>query len=598
MTGTLDLGVIGNSHIAALIDREARIVWHCAGKLDGDPVFCRLLNPVLGDEGFCDLQLRGYTHSEQYYQRNTAVLITILHAEDGSALRVTDFVPRFKQHGRIFRPAYLVRRIEPLHGLPNLRIRMRPLVSYGAERPHPQIGSDHIRFQSHSTNLRLTTDAPVSYVANEMEFPLQGPVTLIIGPDESVDVPLDQGMRDYLERTLEYWEEWVRYLSVPFEWQDAVIRAAITLKLCSFEDTGAIVAALTTSIPEAPGTERNWDYRFCWLRDSYFVVHALNTLGATRTMEDFLRYITSIASLHTGDELQPLYGIVPDSGLEEKLVTSLQGYRNMGPVRLGNAAYGQRQNDSYGSIVLAAAQMYVDKRLPRGGDEALFQLLESVAQTAVKVGLTPDASLWEYRGRNRIHTHSAAMCWAACRRLSSIAAILGKTDRATYWAEQALHLREAIEKHAWNPARNSFVASFDGNDMDASLLLLQEIGFLSASDPRFLGTVEAVGRELRRGNHLQRYAVEDDFGLPKTAFNISTFWYIDALAATGRREEAREIFEAVLSARNHLGLLSEDTDPQDNSLWGNFPQTYSMVGVIICATRLSKTWEEAFWRAS
>lgn len=240
----------------------------------------------------------------------------------------------------------------------------------------------------------------------------------------------------------------------------------------------------------------------------------------------------------------------------------LRGYRGMGPVRQGNAAYSQRQNDTYGSIVLAVAQMFFDKRLPRQGDIALFEQLEGLGEMAAQLALTPDAGLWEFRGRARVHTHSAAMCWAACRRLSKIAGGFGLDQKVAYWREHADRIRKAILDQAWNPELNSFVESFNGSDLDASLLLLQEIGFVGADDPRFLGTVEAVGQHLKRGSHLMRYIAPDDFGLPHNAFSICTFWYVDALAAIGRRDEAREIFEGLLASRNHLGLLSEDLDTQ------------------------------------
>lgn len=594
----LELGVVGNSVIAALIDRQARIVWHCAPRLDGDPVFCDLLQPKMENEGVFSIELRDAVTSDQRYIENTAVLVTTLTDANGASIRITDFCPRFKQYDRTFRPAMLFRRIEPVSGTPVVRIRCRPLFDYAMTLPSRTLGSNHIRFTAPGAAIRLTTDAPIAFIEAESEFVLTNPVTLLLGPDESFTASLTHMAREFQERTVEYWVEWVRYLSVPFEWQEAVIRAAITLKLCAYEETGAILAALTTSIPEAADTPRNWDYRYCWLRDSYFVVQALNRLGATKTMEDFLRYITTTVALNPGEELQPVYALNPATSLEERTMPGFAGYRGMGPVRHGNAAYSQRQNDTYGSIVLAVAQMFFDKRLPRQGDVALFEQLEGLGEKAATLALTPDAGLWEFRGRARVHTHSAAMCWAACRRLSKIASVLGLEPRATYWREHADRIRKAILDQAWNAELNSFVESFGGTDLDASLLLLQEIGFVGADDPRFLGTVEAVGRALKRGSHLMRYIAPDDFGLPHNAFSICTFWYVDALAATGRRDEAREIFEGLLAARNHLGLLSEDLDTQTGELWGNFPQTYSMVGLIVCAMRLSKSWEEAFWRGS
>ncbi len=386
------------------------------------------------------------------------------------------------------------------------------------------------------------------------------------------------------------------FLAVPFAWQEAVIPHEIPLRRCSFEETGEIVAGLTTSIPEAPGTQRNWDYRYCWLRDAYFSVHALNRLGATKTMEDFLRYITTVAAGEANGELKPVYGILPTAALEEVEVPSLKGYRGMGPVRIGNAAQLQVQNDSYGSVVLAASQMFYDQRLPSRGDINLFRRLERLGAKAAERALHPDAGIWEFRGRSAVHTHSAALCWAACDRLARIGLSLGRSDRAEHWRGEADRIRKAILENAWSDTLGSFTATFGGDSVDASLLLLHELGLVPAKDPRFLATLDYITKHLRRGQHLFRYATADDFGMPATSFTICTFWYIEALAAAGRRDEAREMFEQILACRNHVGLLSEDLDPKTGELWGNFPQTYSLVGIIVAAMRLSKSWEEGFWR--
>ncbi len=592
----LDLAVTGNSIVAAVINRRGRIVWYCLPRFDGDPVFCGLVNGEEVEDGFYEIAVENFASARQEYLGNSAVVVTTLTDRQGNAIRITDFAPRFQQHDRIFRPAMLIRRVEPVAGLPMIRIRVRPLFDYGRTKPTRTLGSNHIRFVAPNAALRLTTDAPIAYLETEAAFALTAPINLILGPDEVLAMSLPHMAREYFERTQDHWVEWCRNLSVPFEWQDAVIRAAITLKLCSYEETGAIVAALTTSIPEAANTPRNWDYRYCWLRDAYFSVQALNRLGATRTMEDFLGYITTVMAREANGSLKPVYGILPAQSLDESDVASLKGYRGMGPVRLGNQAYAQIQNDSYGSVILAAAQMFFDRRLPRQGDAALFERLEKLGLTAAAVAFEPDAGIWEFRGRTSVHTHSATLCWAACDRLAKIAATIGKAARADYWRREADRIRAVILERAWNAKLGSFAASFDGGEIDASLLLLQELGLVAASDPRFIGTLDRISRELRRGGHIMRYSSADDFGLPKTAFTICTLWYIEALAAVGRRDEARAMFEQVLACRNHVGLLSEGIDSKTGELWGNFPQTYSMVGLIVGAMRLSKSWEEMFWR--
>jgi len=358
------------------------------------------------------------------------------------------------------------------------------------------------------------------------------------------------------------------------------------------------VAALTTSVPEAPHTKRNWDYRYCWLRDAYFVIQALNRLGTTKTMEEYLTYITNIVddmeAIPDQKDMPPLFSITRSPDLEEREATALAGYRGMGPVRVGNAAYTQIQNDAYGSIVLASVHAFLDKRLIRTGNRALFAHLEKLGHRAIEVFDQPDAGPWELRTKAAVHTFPSVMCWAACDRLIKIAEAMGREDRAAFWRENASRMHQVINENAYNPETGTFVSSFGGADLDATLLLLAELDFVKPDDPRFIATVDAVGAKLRRGDLLLRYDVEDDFGLMHTAFMICGFWYVDALNVIGRKDEARELFEHILSLRNSFGLFSEDADYTTGELWGNFPQTYSMVGLINSAVRLSRSWEEAF----
>jgi GH15 family glucan-1,4-alpha-glucosidase len=592
----LDLALIGNCRIAALVNPTGRIVWWCFPRFDSDPVFSRLL---AGDEekGFCDVVLTDMVKSTSSYVRNTAIVVTELEDQHGGRIRITDFAPRFNLFERIFRPPQIIRRIEPLAGLPRIQIRVRPTHGYGRPTSGHSIGSNHIRYRGGDEVLRLSTDAPLSYIAQETVFPLTGPLALVFGPDEPFEGAIDQTTREFEAHTRGYWQSWVRSLSLPFEWQGAVIRAAITLQLCSFEETGGIVAAHTTSIPEAPGSGRNWDYRYCWLRDAYFVVQALNQLSTTQTMEAYLNYVTTVAA-QLNEPLGPVHSIVPGEHLDEIIAKGLPGFLGMGPVRVGNAAANQIQHDVYGSVVLAATQMFVDERLPRMGDEALFKRLEPIGELAFDTALKPDAGIWEYRGRKRIHTYSAALCWAACDRLGQIAANLGLSARARYWSRKANGLRKEIIRRSWNGAKGAFVGALDDPELDASVLRIAEIGLVAPRDPRFVSTCKVIGEQLLRSGRIMRYTADDDFGAPETAFLACNFWYIEALAAVGRRDEARSLFVDLLERRNSFGLLSEDIHPQTGAMWGNFPQTYSMAGIINSATRLSEKWEDVWCRVS
>jgi GH15 family glucan-1,4-alpha-glucosidase len=594
---SLDLAVIGNCNIAALINRRAELVWMCFPRLDGDPVFCSLIDQRLkasDGEGKFSIELTDMSTCEQFYLENTAVFVSILTDNEGNSVQITDFAPRFQQFERIFRPPAFIRRVVPLNGQPRIRVNVEPLFAWGSTKPAVTVGSNHLRYVGPSQTLRLTTDISVSYVSEARPFIVDRPVSFIFGADEALLAGIEQTSRDFLERTTGYWQDWVRSLSIPFEWQGAVIRAAIALKLCNYEETGAIVAALTTSIPEAPNTERNWDYRYCWLRDAYFVIHALNRLGVTRTMENYISFIENVVRDSGLEQLQPLYGISRNAVLEEKPAPSLKGYRGFGPVRIGNAAFSQRQNDVYGSVVLAVTHSFFDERLNRAGLPGLFSNLERLGETAIRLFDKPDAGLWEYRTRSAVHTFSSIMCWAACDRLAKIALTLNREERSAYWRKAAAQIRETILRRAWNDEMNSFVATFDGQDLDASLLLIHGLDFLPPDDPRFVSTVAAIDKNLRKNNLLIRYASEDDFGTPSTAFVTCTFWYIDALYALGRKQEARDLFDATLKLRNSFGLFSEDVDLSTGELWGNFPQTYSLVGLINSAMRLSKSWENAF----
>jgi GH15 family glucan-1,4-alpha-glucosidase len=592
---SLDVAAIGNGRVAALIDRGGRIVWWCFPRLDGDPIFCRLLAGT-EEKGFCDVVLDGQVEATSAYVRNTGIVETILVSSSGASVKVTDFAPRFPRYDRSFHPAQLIRRIEPLRGLPRITVRVRPTFDYGRPAANASHGSNHVRYLCGSTPIRVTSDLAIPYIVHETPFALTHAITLVMGGDEPIESSVDAMSREFLERTREFWVTWVRGLAVSYEWQPDVIRAAISLKLCTFEDTGAITAALTTSIPEAPNTPRTWDYRFCWLRDAYFVIRALNRLGATQSMEHYLDYITTIVA-DAESPLKPVYGIVHNDTAEERIAPDLQGFLGMGPVRVGNLASKQLQHDAYGSVILGVAQMFIDQRLPRMGDVSLFHGLETLGQQARRLYLEPDAGIWEYRGRQRIHTHSATMCWVACDRLARIATRLGINDRAAYWAQSAERIRTEILTRAWSEKRGAFTGAFDHDELDASVLLLAELGLLPPNDPRFVSTCGVIGRELMRNGLMLRYAAEDDFGLPESAFLACQFWYIDALSSIGRSEESRELFNELLKHRNAFGMLSEDFHPATGQLWGNIPQTYSMAGLINSAMTLSRRWEDA-WSGS
>ena len=599
---SLSLGVIGNCAFSALIDVRGRIVWCCLPRFDGDPVFNALLQPgpnapgsssdeaAAGSSSF-GIEIEDFAESRQWYEPNTAVLRTQLIDKAGQAIEITDFAPRYYRRSRFFRPMTLVRRVKPIQGAPRIRVMLDVRFDWGRRQPLVTQGSNHLRFVGDSLTLRLNTDASLSHIMSGQPFVLSREHNFLLGADESLAEGIADTARMFEQETVAYWRKWSQSLHIPLEWQQAVIRAAITLKLSLYEDTGAIVAAMTTSIPEAPGSQRNWDYRYCWLRDAFFVVRALNSLSEVGTMEDYLRWLSNVVVQAKGGHIQPLYGIGLEREMPESVMEHLDGYRGMGPVRVGNQAQEHFQHDVYGNVVLGAAQAFHDQRLLHRAGLAEFTRLEEVGEQARRTYDKPDAGMWELRTRARIHTSSALMCWAACDRLGKIAQVLELPERVTYWQDHAQAMRERILRESWSEERQSFAESFGGRDLDASVLLMIEVGFIDPKDPRFIATVDALEKSLCDGPYMRRYEAPDDFGKPETAFNICTFWRIDALARIGRKEQAREIFAAMLACRNHLGLLSEDTHPLTGEMWGNFPQTYSMVGVINAAVRLSAPWD-------
>ena len=594
MTATLDLWPIGNCQVAALVDRAGRFVWGCLPRIDGDPAFSSLLDDappsVEGAFGFWEIDLEGVVETTQSYLRNTPILVTRQVDASGNAIEITDFAPRFKRSGRMYRPTAFVRIVRPLAGSPRIRVRLRPARNWGASPAERTRGSNHIRYTVADRVMRLSTTAPVGWIEDERLFRVERPLHFFFGPDESFSEDIAVALETMEANTVDEWRSWVRGLATPYEWQEAVIRSAITLKLCQHEETGAIVAAMTTSIPEHADSGRNWDYRYCWVRDAYYTVQALNRLGALDVLEGYLAYLRNIVDNAAGGHIQPLYGVGGEATLVERIAPALTGYRGMGPVRVGNQAYEQVQHDAYGQIILSNAQAFFDHRLFRVAGVEDFEALEPIGERAWESYDRPDAGLWELRTKAHVHTYSAAMCWAACDRLANAAAVLGLPDRAEFWTARADAMRARIEQAAWRPETKRISATFNGDDLDASILQLLELRFLAPDDPRFLGTLEAVEHGLRRGSNMLRYATEDDFGVPNTAFNVCTFWLIEALHFTGRDAEARILFEEMLSRCTPAGLLSEDIDPVSGELWGNYPQTYSLVGMINCAVLLSKPW--------
>jgi len=582
-----ELGVIGNCQFSALVHNTGAVVWCCLPRFDAEPVFASLL-----DENDGGRFLIGPANGEigvQRYLQHTNILETIFQTQTGS-FRILDFAPRFLQADRAFHPTQLIRIVEPIEGTPRIEVRCEPTLGWSKAKPTTVQGSHHVRFEGFSSQLRLTTDLPLSYLGGQ-PFTLTGRRYLILSWGAPVEEPLAPLCERFWNETARYWQHWVKQCDIPPMFQQEVIRSALTLKLHCFEDTGAIIAAMTTSIPESPGSGRTWDYRYCWLRDSYYVLNAFGLLGQFEEREQFVQFLLNVAGGSPGLNLAPLYRVDGSQNLEEAVLDNWPGYNGEQPVRIGNAAALHSQHDIYGEMVLALTPIFLDERMSAERSPAALRLIEELARKAISLAGVPDAGIWEYRTEWKPQTFSSLMCWAAADRMARIAD-RHEPARAAEFHAAAARIHADVSARSWNQSKNSFVGHYDGEDLDASLLQMVRLRFLSPDDPRLSNTIDAIHKDLGRGGWLQRYSLNDGFGKPSVAFVICTFWLIEALSAAGRREEARAVFDRIHGALSPLGLLSEDYDPTEPRMWGNFPQTYSHVGLIHAAFAASPTWTE------
>jgi GH15 family glucan-1,4-alpha-glucosidase len=582
-----DLSLIGNCQIAALISTAGDVVWCCLPRFDSEPVFSTLLDAEGG--GRFHVGPADAAPGTQRYLPNTNILETTF-AGAGGSFRVLDFAPRFYQYDRHFRPTQIVRILEPLAGTPRLRVTCEPRLGWSRGVPGRTQGSNHINFEGFPSLLRLTTDIPLSYLEGQA-FALTERRHIVLSWGSPVEESLPALCERFLGETERYWHRWVKHCNIPPLFQQEVIRSALALKLHFFEDTGAIVAATTTSLPEAPGSGRTWDYRYCWLRDSSYVLGAFRLLGHFEERERFAHYLLNIAAGNPSLDLAPLYCVDGAAGPEERVLEAWPGFGGEKPVRVGNEAATHRQNDIFGEMVLALAPIMLDDRFRADQTRQTLGLLEQLVRKAIAVAGSPDAGIWEYRRDWKPQTFSSLMCWAAADRMACIAA-RHAPDREAEYRTSATRIREEILAKAWNPGLQSFVSSYEGGDLDAALLQMVPLRFLPHDDPKLCSSVETIRRELVRDGWLWRYRNDDGFGAPGVAFILCTFWLVEALVGLGRVEEARAIFELTRGAQSPTGLLSEDYEPAGRRLWGNFPQAYSHVGLIHAAFAASPRWAD------
>ena len=580
---TYDMGIIGNCSYMAHIDKNANIVWMCWPDFDSSFVFGELLDKEKGGH----FQVKPHQDSfisKQYYIENTNVLCTEFESEDGS-FRVTDFAPRFQLFERYHKPLMLIRKIEPLNNHPTIKVSIKPRGGYGSIVPKAEKGSSHINFTGLESNLRLTTNIPLSYITGNSSFILNETKYMVLSWGVPFEAPLESVAEEFLTKTVAYWKNWVKHSKIGHFHQKIVIRSALALKIHQFQDTGAIIAAGTTSLPEFNGSGRNWDYRYCWMRDTYYTLTAFNNIGHFEEMEDYSQYIENIA-LQAKDMLQPLYKINGESEIEEKIL-ELQGYLGNKPVRLGNQAYTHIQNDVYGQILLSLLPLYIDERyMPekKKSTDLIYKLLQIIENKMDE----PDAGLWEFREFQQKHAYTYLFHWAGCSAAYKIALYYNDTEMEIL-ANRLM--KEAVKRieECYDKDLGAYAHAVGSKNMDASLLQLITMDYLDHKSEITQKHLQKLEKDLQTPEGLfYRYLHSDDFGKPEVTFLVCSFWYVEALACAGRLDEAIQHFEKLTKYSNHLGLFSEDVDAKDGSQWGNFPQAYSHVGLINAAFRIDK----------
>lgn len=589
MKNNLNYGVIGNCRTAALISERGSIEWLCFPDFDSPSVFAALLDRTKGGSFGFDVP-DGYA-VRQSYVPHTNILSTRFASDEGE-FEVLDYMPCYrsfeKEH---YLPAELYRYIRFVKGRPRFRIRYDPAPNYAQGEVRIRRTAGFIESYSSADNKDrqyLYSSIPLQAVAGREEIRLEKDEFLLLSYNEKV-IPIDIE-REKIEycRTLVYWLNWTNRTRQYTCYNEVVERSMLVLKLLSYYN-GAMLAALTTSLPETVGEVRNWDYRFCWLRDASMSIETMFRVGHTGAARRFMKFIQS--SFMSRHDYQIMYGIRGERKLTEVILEHLDGYKGSKPVRIGNDAYHQKQNDSFGYLMDLVWQYY--RLMPGTLDEIedMWEMVKSILATVAEEWRNPDKGIWEIRGEEQHFVSSKVMCWVALDRGARIAAKLGKEEFAARWREEAEAIRRDVMEHGWKSEIQSFSQAYGNLALDSSLLLMEPYGFIAANDPHYRKTVEAVRKALFRKGLMYRYNSEDDFGVPSSAFTMCTFWLIRALFVTGQRNEAKTLFSQVLRYGNHLGLFSEHLDFDTKEQLGNFPQAYSHLAIVNTALLFAEEQE-------
>ncbi|WP_010521987.1 glycoside hydrolase family 15 protein [Aquimarina agarivorans] len=588
----LNYGIIGNCQSAALISKTGSLEWCCLPNFDSASAFAKILDKDKGGS-FDVITTEDYKCSQKYIDK-TNILVT--EWDNGSdAFEFIDFMPRYKDEDKThYTPPDIVRYVKLLRGKPKFKVNYNPKLNYAKGETEVGIKDNCIKatyYNETYESLFMYCSFDHNQVLNGEEITLTGDGYFLISYHEKL---LNQSIdREFLklERTRVYWRNWSEKTTSYNYYNDEILRSALVLKLLSYENSGAVLAAATTSLPETIGEVRNWDYRFCWIRDASMVIKVISDLGHSRVAKRFLEFIISVVPIKD-EKIQIMYGINGQKNLTEEILDHLDGYKGSKPVRIGNAAYEQKQNDIYGILMDVIHQQFLQFKNTLSNSEELWTLSKSIINIVKKNWQKSDKGIWEFRTEERHFTFSKLLCWVAVDRAIKIAKLIGKEADHDKWINLRNEIHDDIYNNAWNEEIQAYTQSYGSKDLDASTLLMESYGFIEAKDPRFVRTVLATEKELCNEGLMYRYKNKDDFGLPSSSFTICTFWMINSLYKIGERKKAKKNFDELLSYSNHLGLFSEDIDFKSKRLLGNFPQAYSHLALIETAINFSGGFTE------
>ena len=576
----LNYGAVGNCRTAALISDKGSIDWFCFPDFDSPSVFGKLLDEKKG--GNMSFIVGNDYRISQRYLEHTNILSTLFEATEG-AFEVIDFMPRYKLLDYdYYLPPELYRLIRLKRGTPRFRVNYNPALNYARGEVGHKTGPEYVKTYAKANErdtIYLYSGIPYDVIFNQQEVLLQRDEFLLVSYNQKL-IPIDMNRVNLeFQRTRLYWMNWTNRSKKYTAFNEQIERSMLVLKLMSYQRSGAVLAALTTSLPESIGEVRNWDYRFCWLRDASMSIETLVKVGHRGAAERFIAFITGI--LHSKyDRFQIMYGIRGERVLTEYDLPHLAGYKNSKPVRVGNDAYHQMQNDSFGYLMDVIYQYYLYFPGTLDEIEDMFEVVKNIVRTVMEDWRKPDKGIWEIRGDEKHFVLSKVMCWVALDRAEKIAVMLQKGGYADKWRCEAELIKTDVFMQGWKEEIQSFSQTYCNTELDSSLLLMEVYGFIDATDLRYKQTVDAIYRKLMYKGLMFRYNNVDDFGIPSSAFTICTFWMVRALYVTGPQAEALNLFETLLSYSNHLGLFSEDLDFDTKSQLGNFPQAYSHLALI------------------